>query len=245
MRPYYEHAGITIYHGDCREVLPTLRGGTGGHLTVTSPPYNLLRRASGTGAGSIHADGLWKKLTQDWYPDEKKEDVYQAEQREVIAECLMAAPAICYNHKIRYQIKRTGRAIHPFEWIDTRQLWVEIIWDRNGGPALNCRRPVPADERVFVLGKPAAWNDIGLTTVWRVHPTPQNNGHPCPFPEEIAANCIRCFTDEGMTVIDPYAGSGTTLRVAKDLKRLAIGIEIEERYCEIAAERLSQEVLAL
>lgn len=241
MKPYYEHAGITIFHGDCREVLPTLTG----DLVVTSPPYNLLRRHSGAGKNSIHADGLWKKLIEDWYPDEQSEMVYQQEQREVIALCLKAAPCLCYNHKIRYQIKRTGRAIHPFEWVDSKALWVEVIWDRSGGPALNCRRPVPSDERVFVLGRPAAWNDLGLTTIWRIYPTAQGIDHPCPFPLELARNCIGSFTDEGQIVIDPYCGAGTTLLAAKNSGRRAIGIEIQEAYCELAAKRLAQERLPL
>jgi site-specific DNA-methyltransferase (adenine-specific) len=104
---------------------------------------------------------------------------------------------------------------------------------------------VPSDERVFVLGRPSAWNDLGLTTVWRIYPTAQGIDHPCPFPLELARNCIGSFSNEGQTVIDPYCGAGTTLLAAKNAGRKAIGIEIEERYCEIAAKRLAQEVLPL
>jgi site-specific DNA-methyltransferase (adenine-specific) len=68
--------------------------------------------------------------------------------------------------------------------------------------------------------------------------------HPCPKPLDVWKRILlRVSPVEGELVLDPFMGSGTTLRAAKDLGRKAIGIEIEERYCEIAAKRLAQEVL--
>jgi site-specific DNA-methyltransferase (adenine-specific) len=71
----------------------------------------------------------------------------------------------------------------------------------------------------------------------------EENGHPCPKPLPVIKWIVSRVSLEGETIIDPFMGSGTTLRAAKDLGRKAIGIEIEERYCEIAAKRMSQEVM--
>ena len=71
----------------------------------------------------------------------------------------------------------------------------------------------------------------------------QVNGHPCPKPDGWMRWLVKLVSLEGDRILDPFMGSGTTLRAAKDLGRRAIGIEIEEKYCEIAAKRLSQEVL--
>ncbi len=68
-------------------------------------------------------------------------------------------------------------------------------------------------------------------------------GHPCPKPERFWKKLLeRVSVTADETILDPFMGSGTTLRVAKDTGRKAIGIEIEEKYCEIAAKRLSHEV---
>jgi hypothetical protein len=82
------------------------------------------------------------------------------------------------------------------------------------------------------------------TGIWSTA-TAQPNGHPCPKPYPWMAWAVMFASRHGETVLDPFAGSGTTLEAAKNLNRRAIGIEIEERYCEITAKRLSQGVLDL
>ena len=91
-----------------------------------------------------------------------------------------------------------------------------------------------------------SWEDWSRLTqsVWHVNPQlPYGKMHPATFPEELARRAVLLFSPAGGVVCDPFCGTGTTLAAAKSLGRKAIGIEVNERYCEIAANRLSQGVL--
>jgi site-specific DNA-methyltransferase (adenine-specific) len=151
--------------------------------------------------------------------------------------------AIFYNHKPRVQggVLWTPLALNP--GLPVRQI---IVWARAGGinfsPSFYC----PTHEWIVVFAR-AAWRlrskgASGVGDVWSI-PQEPNPDHPAPFPEALPLRAIE--TVDAPRVLDPFAGSGTTLVAAKRLHRQAIGIEISERYCEIAARRLSQEALPL
>ena len=243
MKPYYEHAGIVIYHGDCLEVLPTLEAGSV-DITVTSPPYNTLpddHKPSGIHGKRKTGVNKWIARAANGYADSKPEGLYQAWLAHVVAECARVSKGLVWvNHKVRY---RNKQAVHPVRFLPF-PIYAEVIWDRRGSMALNCKRYAPSHEALWAFGEPHWWNDA-LNTLMSVWPLPfdrDDNDHPCAFPVEIAKRPIESSCPPGGLVLDPFLGSGTTLVAAKLCNRRAIGIELEEKYCEMAARRLQQEV---
>jgi len=88
--------------------------------------------------------------------------------------------------------------------------------------------------------------EMGLrNNVWSYPVGGYDNGHPAPMPEALAKDCVATWSNPGDVILDPFAGSGTTLKAAKELNRLWCGIEINPEYCAIAEARLSQDVLQL
>lgn len=121
------------------------------------------------------------------------------------------------------------------------------IWTKpNGAPQFTGDRPGTGWEGIgiFHCGDGAmSWNGGGRHGVWN---TPKISGdHPTQKPITLIREWVDLFSNPGDTILDPFMGSGTTLRAAKDLGRKAIGIEISEEYCEIAVRRLRQQVLPL
>lgn len=240
MNPYYERGGITIYHGDCREILPTLKA----DCVVTSPPYNTLPQSANSSGlhkpkGGVNA---WMLKASLGYSDNMPEEEYQVWLNGILHQCAEITRGLVWmNHKIRY---RDGHAIHPIRFVDL-PIYAEVIWNRRGSMALNCKRYAPSHEGLWAFGSPHVWNDDlnMLMSVWSIHFGEGSNSHPCAFPLSIASRPIASSTNPQDIVLDPFMGSGTTLVAAKQLSRKAVGIEIEERYCEMAAKRLGQEVI--
>jgi len=249
--PYYEDDAVTLYHGDCLDVLPTI---SGVDLIVTSPPYNL---GVTTGGGFGHyKDGQTRGGQGKWggtdrngisyadHNDAMPPEQYEAWQRDVLAACWSALSdrgAIFYNHKPRVQASTLWLPLQLNPGLPLRQI---IIWSRAGGMNFAPTHYVPTHEWICVFAKPAfrlkSKGASGVGDVWRILQDGDNK-HPAPFPIGLPARAIET-TAPGL-VCDPFAGSGTTLRAAKDAGVRAIGIEKSERYCEMAARRLDQGVL--
>ena len=252
MTPYYDHGGITIYHGDCRDVLPTLAGV---NIVVTSPPYNQMSSCEKEPTGLWARSSGGKNFMRAWrdagYPDGMTEAAYQSWQVELFDATALACTddaSLFYNHQLRW---RDGGCVHPVAWFKPERwhLRQEIIWDRGGGMMFNARMFVRFDERIlwFVKGKTWHWNQecVGFGTIWRIAREQQQQGkeHPVGYPVSVPSRCILAASEHGALVLDPFMGGGTTLLAAKNLGRRAIGVELEERYCEIAAKQLAQGVL--
>jgi site-specific DNA-methyltransferase (adenine-specific) len=221
--PYYEQDGITIYHGDCREWLESVPACFRVDALITDPPYGV-----GYSKYASHDDD------EDEYPAFILDVVERAERH------------IDNGYACVMQSAKWARRWHeliPREWrvialpktfvqmnMDKRMVYATdyaLVWTIGETP----KRPGVAPRDWFVC------NTADMRT--------KVKGHPCPRPIDGMKYLVSCASEPGWTLLDPFAGSGTTLHAAKELGRRAIGIEIEERYCEIAAKRLSQGVLPL
>jgi site-specific DNA-methyltransferase (adenine-specific) len=258
MTPYYDDGQVTIYCADLRGVdLPAASVAA----VVTSPPYNvgvaydtvpdvldwvvydrLAQGAAGLMARVLVDGGRAWVNTAVSVPVEavgglrargRKRRVMLAQRWATI----LARAGIELVDQIAWCSARgAGTAWGSWESPAAPNLrgdWESVIVAAKGGwertPAAGLE-----DWRDTVGG----WAGL-CSTVWQLAPA-SREGHPAPFPVELARRCVRLSTWPGEVVLDPFAGSGTTLVAARQLGRRAIGIEQSERYCQMAAERLAQ-----
>jgi site-specific DNA-methyltransferase (adenine-specific) len=120
------------------------------------------------------------------------------------------------------------------------------VWTKsNPMPQVSGDRPGQGWESIAFLHRDdvkPAWNGGGRSSVWHL-PVEQNQGHPTAKPLVMVREWVRLFSNPGDLILDPFLGSGTTLRAAKDEGRRGVGIELDRRYCDLAASRLAQDVL--
>lgn len=214
MKPYYEHGGITIYHGDCRDILLTLEPVD---LVLTDPPYGIAYNREDVPQSKHVASH--RRQTASVEGDDEPFDPHPLL---AIGKARILWGANCY----------ASRLPDSPRW---------LAWDKVTRNGLKLR----------IAEVEFAWTDcVGRPVVhrfmWSGAFREDERGtayHPTQKPVSLMRWCAtRPGVPDG-AILDPFMGSGTTLRAAKDLGRKAIGIEIEERYCEIAAKRLAQEVL--
>lgn len=230
MPKYYEDSRVTLYHGDCREVIADLSSVD--HI-ITDPPYS---SATHSGARTRTTGARSESLvTFDEWTDEDMAEMFREFGRIV-----------------------GGWVIATMDWRHIAQLAVDTprglrfarfgVWVKpNSTPQLTGDRPAQGWEGVACLhsdGKRMSWNGGGKRGVWTAN-TINAVDHPTAKPVPLVAEWVRLFTNHGDTILDPFAGSGTTLVAAAQEGRKAIGVELEERYCEIIARRLDQGVLDL
>ena len=248
VEPYYDEDGIVIYHGRCEDVLPALGPVD---LAVYSPPYNMGLVPGGNGRGMYRPGanskaGRFRGGYEEAGDDGMPQDEYDAWQRSVLATTWgKVRLGVFYNHRPRVE---HGRLRLPLG-MDFLGLWPRqiIIWDRGTGVDVNLRHFCTRQE--WLLFFPTEAMSLvdhaasGMGDVWRLGMEHTDYGHPAPFPVTLPTRCIAATGAQ--SVLDPFMGSGTTLVAAKAAGIRGVGVDKSERYCEIAAKRLAQGVLAL
>jgi DNA modification methylase len=210
--PYFQDESCTIYHGDCRELLP-LVGAV--DLVLTDPPYGISLQNHGRSANSYHVQ------------NDHSQEVGQA-----VLDSLAHIPTIAFA---------SPKKPWAGEW---RQ---HLVWDKGpavggGGDIATCWKPCWELIQVRKNRPLNGGRDSAVLNFWT---GPITNGHPTEKPVALISYLMSKASQPGDVILDPFGGSGTTGRSAKDLGRKSILVEIEERYCEIAAKRLQQSVMAL
>lgn len=216
MRPYYEESGVQIFHGDCREILPQLGRFD---LLLTDPPYGIGAARNERGGKQHGAAAAPSKDygVSDWDDSAPAPWVFG----------LMQSVS---RHQIIF-----GGNYFP---LPPSKCW--LVWDKeNGGNGYaDCELAwTNLDKAVRRIN----WRWAGM--LQEDMSRKEERVHPTQKPLAVMKWAISQAPDNILTVIDAYSGSGTTLVAAKSMGLESTGIELEERYCEIAANRLRQSVL--
>jgi site-specific DNA-methyltransferase (adenine-specific) len=225
--PYYEDAAVTVYHANCMDILAQIEDVD--HV-ISDPPYS-----DTTHEGARTGDSANAGVLVDFA------SVNVQAIRDALALVSINRWGILtvdWQHvlPLKEQPPRGWRFVRHGAWVKP-----------NGTPQFTGDRPAQGWEAVAILHADTRgrmrWNGGGLPAVW-TH-LKVAGYHPTGKPESLISDFVMAFTDEGDLILDPFAGSGTTGVAAKRLGRRAILIEKEEKYCEVAARRLSQGALGL
>lgn len=242
LTPYYEHGGITIYHGDCRDVLPQLGGIDS---VVTDPPY-------GTGFYEHDTDVMTPELLLSLaefgpcavfgYPENLVRLCAAANKFPDEWITWWPTNGMCRGMNFK-GLRRESEHVAVF---GRATGWKTIRSARsNAGTRIGIAGYVRKKKhRYGITDDPEetrAAGDVWTDAAPGLAFNSKKRKHPNEKPVSLMAKLIQGIG--GALVLDPFAGSGTTLRAAADLGVRAVGIEIDERHCETAANRLAQEML--
>jgi len=212
MKPYYQDKWVTIYHGDCREILPTLEPVD---LVLTDPPYGVNKAE-------------WD-VTDDW--------------RVLLPLSIQSVPL--KDESIIIVFCATRYLAETIDFIPLPYRWQFIASCPNNMIPGDIGFAKYTSALIFSNKKSIHSDAQDLREFMAGTDELRHNGHPTPKPVSIISYLVEHFSKHEQLVVDPFLGSGTTCYCAKKLNRKSIGIEIEEKYCEIAAKRCSQEVMEL
>ena len=215
IEPYYSHSGITIYCADCRDIIPNLPKAD---LLLTDPPYGISYSSGRTGHdGGTSLDGIVGD--EDTSLRDFVLSVTAPVPYIVFGSWKRPRPLSCIAVLIWEKGDHVGMGDLSFPWKpNTEEIYV-------AGTGFTGHR----GSSVLKINAPVSWNSVGF-----------GRQHPHEKPVRLISALMS--KHPASLVLDPFMVSGTTLVAAQNLGRKAIGIEIEEKYCEIAAKRLSQEV---
>jgi site-specific DNA-methyltransferase (adenine-specific) len=244
MTPYYQDDAVTLYLGDCREILPTLDAVD--HV-ITDPPYAI----SNEGMWHVGRPGKGKRRFDFFKGDSDWPEMTAT----VVNVAMMTLEKISPRGSAYWWVghREFGPLVELFEnagWKTRFCVWAKAA----PSPAPpGSGWPSGAELCLYAFREGRTWNHDGVNmppnNVFTVdslrHGQPGKVGHPTQKPEAVMKPLIIASTNEGDTILDPFGGSGTTAVAAKRLGRKCILIEREEQYCEEAARRLSQGALDL
>ena len=212
--PYYERDGVTIYHGDCLEIIGLLEGVD---AVVSDPPYGIgYCKGNGGGRGAYSAP-IVKRNIEPVFGDDKPFD---------------PSPFLGYKHVILWGANHYAQRLPHGRWIAWNKLGDKEPWDSFSDVEFAWQNGRGKDRMFSMLWKGICQGDGSQ----------EPRHHPTQKPLKLMRWCMGLIP-AAETILDPFMGSGTTLVAARAEGRRVIGIEIEERYCEIAAGRLAQRVL--
>lgn len=246
MSIYYQDEHVTLYHGDAREVLPTIE--TAEHV-ITDPPYSehvhgsarSSRMQSANDRGGRYGADVRRNVDLGFdHLSESLREFCATEFARIASRWVLVFSDTESSHLWRGDMEAAG-----LDYVRTGA-WVKV----GATPQFSGDRPATGFEAVTICHPKGRkrWNGGGKHAVW-THPIVLDRGrngarlHTTQKPHELMQVLVSQFTDEGETILDPFAGSGTTLVAARMLGRKSIGIEQSERYCDVIAKRLSQGVL--